>query len=230
MLTVGDNVRYYGVDHSPSYLWDSATWEISEALLPHLRPLLAGPQAWSANETIRRSIEIRAGVIQNPRILSFQHRSPDYPHPPHLSVIRPRSPLPGVLTSNNRAPSPRASSAGGTMVLRWWMRVTGDLIMIQERQGALNIRPNRAGYAGASRAARPDGAQSLPVLFTPPVQIYKAVREQLRDPHRPRPAASGESRAVVTAQRPGIASVASFDTAFHITIPAASATYAILLE
>jgi alanine dehydrogenase len=83
MLTVGDNVRYYGVDHSPSYLWDSATWEISEALLPHLRPVLAGPQAWDANETIRRAIEIRDGVIQNPRILSFQHRSPDYPHLPH---------------------------------------------------------------------------------------------------------------------------------------------------
>jgi alanine dehydrogenase len=80
MLTVGDNVRYYAVDHSPSYLWDSATWEISEALLPHLRSLLGGPRAWDADETIRRAIEIRAGVIQNPRILSFQHRSPDYPH------------------------------------------------------------------------------------------------------------------------------------------------------
>jgi alanine dehydrogenase len=84
MFTVGNNVRYYGVDHSPSYLWDSATWEISEALLPHLRPLLSGPQAWDANATVRRAIEIRGGVIQNPRILSFQHRSPDYPHLPHL--------------------------------------------------------------------------------------------------------------------------------------------------
>ena len=82
MLEVGNNVRYYGVDHSPSYLWDSATWEISEALLPHLRPVLTGPQAWDANQTIRRAIEIRDGVIQNPRILSFQHRSPHYPHPP----------------------------------------------------------------------------------------------------------------------------------------------------
>ncbi len=45
MLTVGNNVRYYGVDHSPSHLWDSATWEISEALLPYLRPVLAGPAA-----------------------------------------------------------------------------------------------------------------------------------------------------------------------------------------
>ncbi len=83
MLTVGNNVHYYGVDHSPSYLWDSATWEISEALLPHLRPLLSGPQAWDANATVRRAIEIRGGVIQNPRILSFQHRSPDYPHLSH---------------------------------------------------------------------------------------------------------------------------------------------------
>src|SRR5216683_1863857 len=83
MVTVGTDVHYYGVDHSPSYLWDSATWEISEALLPHLRPVLAGPQTWDANATVRRAIEIRGGVIQNPRILSFQHRSPDYPHLPH---------------------------------------------------------------------------------------------------------------------------------------------------
>jgi alanine dehydrogenase len=81
MLTVGDNVHYYGVDHSPSYLWNSATWEISEALLPHLRTVLSGPSAWDADETVQRAIEIRAGVIQNPAILSFQHRSPDYPHP-----------------------------------------------------------------------------------------------------------------------------------------------------
>jgi alanine dehydrogenase len=80
-FTVGDNVHYYGVDHSPSLLWDSATWEISEALLPHLRTVLAGPPAWDADEIVRPAIEIRAGVIQNPGILSFQHRSPHYPHP-----------------------------------------------------------------------------------------------------------------------------------------------------
>ena len=80
MFTVGNNIRYYAVDHSPSLLWDSATWEISEALLPLLRPVLAGPGSWEANDTVRRAIEIRDGVILNPRILSFQHRSPDYPH------------------------------------------------------------------------------------------------------------------------------------------------------
>jgi alanine dehydrogenase len=80
MFTVGPDVRYYAVDHSPSYLWNSASWEISEALLPHLRPVMAGPRSWDASETIRRAIEVRDGVIQNPRILSFQHRLPDYPH------------------------------------------------------------------------------------------------------------------------------------------------------
>ncbi len=80
MLTVGGNICYYAVDHSPSLLWNSATWEISEALLPHLQPVLAGPQAWDADPTIQRALEIRGGIIQNPDILSFQHRSPHYPH------------------------------------------------------------------------------------------------------------------------------------------------------
>ena len=81
MFTVGENVHYYAVDHSPSYLWNSATWGISEAVIPHLRTVLAGPQAWAADNTVRRSIEILDGVIQNPRILSFQRRSARYPHP-----------------------------------------------------------------------------------------------------------------------------------------------------
>lgn len=77
---VGDHVLYYAVDHSPSYLWDSATWEISEALVAFLRPVMDGPDAWEANTTVRRAIEIRDGVIVNPAILSFQGRSPEYPH------------------------------------------------------------------------------------------------------------------------------------------------------
>jgi alanine dehydrogenase len=81
MLTVGDNIHYYAVDHSPSLLWNSATWEISEALLPYLGTVLGGPDAWDSGQTIRRAIEIRGGVIQNPDILSFQHRAPQYPHP-----------------------------------------------------------------------------------------------------------------------------------------------------
>ncbi len=80
--SVGDGVTYYAVDHSPSYLWDAATWEISQALLPFLATVVAGRDAWEGNPTIRRAIEIRDGVIQNPVILSFQGRSPEHPHWP----------------------------------------------------------------------------------------------------------------------------------------------------
>jgi alanine dehydrogenase len=81
-FVVGDDVLYYAVDHSPSYLWNSATWEISEALLPFLRTVMEGSGAWDADPTVRRAIEIRDGVIQNPAILSFQGRSTTYPHLP----------------------------------------------------------------------------------------------------------------------------------------------------
>jgi alanine dehydrogenase len=80
MFEVGDHIRYYAVDHSPSYLWDSSTWENSEALLPFLRTVLTGPSAWDEDETISRAIEIRDGNIVNPSILSFQRRSAAYPH------------------------------------------------------------------------------------------------------------------------------------------------------
>jgi alanine dehydrogenase len=81
MFSVGDRLSYYAVDHSPSYLWDSATSEISDALLPYLPVVLGGPESWGRDETILKAIEIRDGVIQNPKILSFQNRSPEYPHP-----------------------------------------------------------------------------------------------------------------------------------------------------
>jgi alanine dehydrogenase len=81
MFTVGSGAHYYAVDHSPSYMWNSATWEISEALLPYLPIVMAGPGAWDGDETIRRAVELRDGVIQNPKILSFQGRAAAYPHP-----------------------------------------------------------------------------------------------------------------------------------------------------
>ncbi len=80
IIEVANGVHYYAVDHSPSYLWNSATWEISEALLPHIDALLAGPATWDETPTIARAIEIRDGVVLNPGILSFQHRDDAYPH------------------------------------------------------------------------------------------------------------------------------------------------------
>jgi alanine dehydrogenase len=79
-IEVANGVHYYAVDHSPSYLWNSATWEISEALLPHLETVLAGPAAWDENSTISRAVEIRDGVVCNPGILSFQHRDHAFPY------------------------------------------------------------------------------------------------------------------------------------------------------
>lgn len=79
MFKVGP-VDYYAVDHTPSYLWESASWEISTALLTYLPVVMGGPDSWKKNETIRRAIEIREGVVRNPKILSFQHRPKRYPH------------------------------------------------------------------------------------------------------------------------------------------------------
>ena len=71
---------YYAVDHTPSYLWESASRAISAALIVYLPTVIAGRDSWQENETIRRAINIDAGVIQSPTILSFQNRQPDYPH------------------------------------------------------------------------------------------------------------------------------------------------------
>lgn len=81
MFTVGESTNYYAVDHSPSYLWNSATWEISEALLPFLRTVMEGAAAWAASATIDRAIEIADGQVRNPAILEFQQRAAEYPHP-----------------------------------------------------------------------------------------------------------------------------------------------------
>lgn len=80
MFTVGAGVNYYAVDHSPSYLWNSATWTISEALLPFLRTVMEGPVSWEADPTVSRAIEIQDGVIRNPSIVDFQGRDKEYPH------------------------------------------------------------------------------------------------------------------------------------------------------
>jgi len=73
-------IDYYAVDHTPSYLWESATRSISAALIVYLPTVLAGRDSWQKNETIRKAINIDGGVIQNSSILSFQKREPEYPH------------------------------------------------------------------------------------------------------------------------------------------------------
>jgi len=70
-------------------------------------------------------------------------------------------------------------------------------------------------------------------IFTGPVRVNSSVREQLQDLtdlaplHQPKSLAALDA---VTAQLPDVPAVASFDTAFHTTIPAAAATYAVPRE
>lgn len=71
---------YYAVDHSPSYLWNSASWEISNCLLPYLPIIMGGPESWHKSQTIKRAIEIEKGKILNPKILSFQNRTDFFPY------------------------------------------------------------------------------------------------------------------------------------------------------
>jgi N5-(carboxyethyl)ornithine synthase len=80
VFRVGDNITYYSVDHTPSYLWNAASREISKALLPYLGIVSEGENAWNMDPTIKRAIDIRDGVIQNKNILRFQHRKAHYPH------------------------------------------------------------------------------------------------------------------------------------------------------
>ena len=74
------SVSYYAVDHTPSYLRESASRSISAALVVHLPAVMAGTAAWQDNETIRQAINIEAGVIRKPAILAFQNREEAYPH------------------------------------------------------------------------------------------------------------------------------------------------------
>lgn len=82
VFTVGDNITYYSVDHTPSYLWSAASREISKALLPYLGIVAEGASAWGTDPTIMRAVDIQDGVILNRNILDFQGRSPEYPHRP----------------------------------------------------------------------------------------------------------------------------------------------------
>ena len=79
MIKVG-MVDYYAVDHTPNYLWESATRSISAALIVHIEAVMSGPVMWKKDETIRRAINLEEGVIQKPNILLFQKRQANYPH------------------------------------------------------------------------------------------------------------------------------------------------------
>ncbi len=75
-----EKVDYYAVDHTPNYLWESASRSISAALIVHLPTIVDGRSGWQDNDTIRRAVNIDRGVIVKPTVLSFQGRQQAYPH------------------------------------------------------------------------------------------------------------------------------------------------------
>lgn len=79
MFRVG-HVDYYAVDHTPSYLWESASRSISAALIVHLPAVLAGRDHWHESETVRRAVVIDSGRVQSASVLSYQQREAAYPH------------------------------------------------------------------------------------------------------------------------------------------------------
>lgn len=81
MFKVG-TVDYYAVDHTPSYLWESASRSISAALVVYMAAMAEGRSGWEGNETLQRAVNIDRGVILKPGIAAFQARQAAYPHAP----------------------------------------------------------------------------------------------------------------------------------------------------
>ena len=80
VFKVGKNITYYSVDHTPSYLWNAASREISKSILPFLGGVMGGRGSWNEIESIRKSIEIDNGIILNKNIINFQRRNGSYPY------------------------------------------------------------------------------------------------------------------------------------------------------
>lgn len=74
-----DKYIYYSVDHTPSYYWNAASFEISGALLPYLKYMLQN-NTFKGNTVLEKAVDIESGHIVNKSILKFQKRSKEYPH------------------------------------------------------------------------------------------------------------------------------------------------------
>ena len=64
------NISYYCVDHTPTLLWEGASWEISNCIVPLLQDFVEE----NYNAVLNGAIDIREGVIINKDILTFQNR------------------------------------------------------------------------------------------------------------------------------------------------------------
>lgn len=69
-------IMYYAVDHTPILLWNSATWEISKAILPCLEHVIEETESRTVND----AVDIRNVEILNKDIINYQNRSKAYPY------------------------------------------------------------------------------------------------------------------------------------------------------
>ncbi|AXA33130.1 N(5)-(carboxyethyl)ornithine synthase [Francisella adeliensis] len=75
-----ESIDYYGVDHTPSYLWESTSRCISETVLSYLPNVILKKESGAKSKTLENSINIKNGMIQNSKIISFQNREDTYPY------------------------------------------------------------------------------------------------------------------------------------------------------
>lgn len=73
IIDMGRGISYYSVDHTPTYLWNAASREISNALLPYLSTIMDSTK-WETEPVIAGSIDIKSGVVINQNINKFQGR------------------------------------------------------------------------------------------------------------------------------------------------------------
>jgi alanine dehydrogenase len=73
IIELDRGISYYSVDHTPTYLWNAASREISSALLPFLETIL-DPNKWIDDAVIYNSIDILNGNVINQNINKFQGR------------------------------------------------------------------------------------------------------------------------------------------------------------
>ncbi len=80
IINVG-KFKYYAVDHTPTLLWNSASWEISKCVLPYLQYVVEESNSTVTDNTVlKNAIDIKDGVIINKDILSYQNRSLESPY------------------------------------------------------------------------------------------------------------------------------------------------------
>ncbi|MCP4089301.1 MAG: hypothetical protein GY746_05870 [Gammaproteobacteria bacterium] len=75
IITQDKNIKYYAVDNTPTYYWDTATRYISKEVLDLIKPLTKSVESWLHDEVISKATDIRNGVIVNQKITEFRKRN-----------------------------------------------------------------------------------------------------------------------------------------------------------